>query len=179
MSNGRPWARQPSGKLRFRSTPCAFWRVPAAAPSGLRLGISQSCTPAGTGPARSARMTAPPAGSLPWIAPTTSTRRGARGSPDPRQADGAALDAAPEHRLAHQRALRRGHGVRGRRREDGEHRDGDRRERPAPHPASATPTMRSISPKPGSQTAGSFTSTPSAPSSSVGPADPPAERKPM
>ena len=46
-------------------------------------------------------------------------------------------------------------------------------------PASAASTIRSISRKPGSHTAGSSRSTPSAPSSSVGVFEPPADRKPM
>lgn len=61
----------------------AFWRVPAAAPSGLRSSISQSATSAGMrgGAALSRATTARPAVSLPWIAPTTRTRTAASPSP--------------------------------------------------------------------------------------------------
>ena len=47
MSNGRPPPRQRKGKLRLRSTPRAFWRVPRAAPSGFAVRTSQSRTPGG------------------------------------------------------------------------------------------------------------------------------------
>ena len=53
MSNGRPPPAQRNGKLRLRSTPRAFWRVPAATPSGFAVRTSQSCTPAGGGVRRS------------------------------------------------------------------------------------------------------------------------------
>ena len=50
------------GKLRLRSTPWAFWRVPAARPSGLTVFTSQSCTSRGGGCAASVRITAWPGG---------------------------------------------------------------------------------------------------------------------
>ena len=48
---------------------------------GVRGRTSQSCTPGGGAVRRSRAITAWPAGSLPWIEPTTSTRTGAAGSP--------------------------------------------------------------------------------------------------
>ena len=89
MSNGAPAARQRNGKLRLRSVPRAFWRVPRATPSGLTVRTSHSWTPAGGVIRRSRATTAWPAVSVPWIDPTTSTRRGAAGSPTRSTSSGA------------------------------------------------------------------------------------------
>ena len=51
---GAPSGRQSKGKLRLRSTPWALPRVPAATPSGLRVGTTQSVGVAGRGGRRSA-----------------------------------------------------------------------------------------------------------------------------
>ncbi len=59
-------------KLRFRSTPRSFWRVPRRTPIGFSDGTIQSCSPDGV-VLRSACATGIPAGSLPWMQPTTST----------------------------------------------------------------------------------------------------------
>src|ERR1044071_8808181 len=75
-----PLCTQAAGQLRFRSTPCAFCRVPAARPSGLTVDMSQRCTCGGSGMCRSREITRSPAGSVPWITPTTSVA-GAEGSP--------------------------------------------------------------------------------------------------
>ena len=72
---------QLDGKFRLRSTPWAFPRVPRRQPSGLMLVTATISVPAGA-PARTSRCTiALPAGSLPWIQPTTSMRWAAAGSP--------------------------------------------------------------------------------------------------
>ena len=46
MSNAARAPASGTGKLRLRSTPRAFWRVPAAAPSGFASAISQTAVPA-------------------------------------------------------------------------------------------------------------------------------------
>ncbi len=79
-----PSGFQPTGKVRLRSTPSAFWRVRAARPSGLTVSINQSAAPFGTIAPRSERVTAIPAGSSPWTHPITRIRRLARGSPSTR-----------------------------------------------------------------------------------------------
>src|SRR6185503_9950759 len=80
--HGTPWRVHPALKLRLRSTPCPFWRVPAARPSGFRVGTSHMSNIRGGRIRRSRRTTAVPAHSLPWMQPTTITRRGACGAPD-------------------------------------------------------------------------------------------------
>jgi hypothetical protein len=60
------------GEFRFRSTPCAFPPLSAARLSGLRTGTIQRSTPRGELRSSRCAMTIP-AGSLPWIRPTTST----------------------------------------------------------------------------------------------------------
>src|SRR5438128_2628107 len=72
--------RQRQGKFRFRSTPCALPRVPACTPSGLRSGTSQRSTPGGARSRLSSSTIPIPAGSFPWMQPTTSTF-GPSGSP--------------------------------------------------------------------------------------------------
>ena len=71
MSNARPPPAQRRPKLRLRSTPRAFWRVPRRTPSGLTVSTSHSSTPAGGVARRRREITARPAVSLPWIEPTT------------------------------------------------------------------------------------------------------------
>src|SRR6185437_15958376 len=66
----------------LRSTPWPFWRVSAARPSGFRVGTSHMSNMRGGRTRRRRRITATPAHSLPWMQPTTSTRRGACGAPD-------------------------------------------------------------------------------------------------
>ena len=115
----RPPPRQRRGKLRLRSTPRAFWRVPRATPSGLSVRTVHTCTPAGgRGPPQPPRSPRGPAGSVPWIEPVTSTRTGASRRPAP---DGD--DRRPAHGAARvdprrQRARR------------GEHRGGEPARRP-------------------------------------------------
>ena len=67
-----PSGRQRKGKLRLRSTPWAFCRVSAATPSGFRSGTIQTSTSGGGRRRSSCAAIAIPAGSLPWIQPTTS-----------------------------------------------------------------------------------------------------------
>ena len=74
--------RQCHGKFLLRSTPCALSRVPLAAPSGFKQSMIQSRSRGGGFASISRRVTATPAVSVPWIQPTTSTERGAAGSPD-------------------------------------------------------------------------------------------------
>ena len=57
--------------VRFRSTPRPFCAGPGACPSGFRFGTIQRSARAGA--RSSARTTAIPAHSLPWMQPTTST----------------------------------------------------------------------------------------------------------
>ena len=76
MSNARPPPAQRRPKLRLRSTPRAFCRVPRRTPSGLTESTSHSSTPSGGVALRSRASTARPAVSLPWIEPTTSTFTG-------------------------------------------------------------------------------------------------------
>src|SRR4051794_1587004 len=73
----RPARRQNRGKLRLRSTLCAFVRRPAAVPSGLPVGTTHRSTSAGNGARRSRRTTRRPAGSSPCRLPTTSRVRAA------------------------------------------------------------------------------------------------------
>ena len=74
-------ARQRYGKLRFRSTPAALWRLPAAAPSGLASSTSHRAVPRGGRRRRSRAITGFPASSFPCTAPTTITFVRARGLP--------------------------------------------------------------------------------------------------
>ena len=67
--------------MRFRSTPCAFWRVPACRPSGFMSGTTVTSVPAGGDVRSSANDRAMPAASSPWMHPTTSRRRGADAGP--------------------------------------------------------------------------------------------------
>src|SRR5437868_3849863 len=67
-----PIGRQRHGKLRLRSTPCAFCRVPAATPSGLSTGTIQRSRSRGA-IRSSACAIGIPAVSVPWMQPTTST----------------------------------------------------------------------------------------------------------
>src|SRR4051812_16133252 len=75
-SNALPPPAQRRPKLRLRSTPRAFWRVPRRTPSGLTVSTSHSSTPAGGVERRRREITARPAVSLPWIEPTTRTFTG-------------------------------------------------------------------------------------------------------
>jgi hypothetical protein len=72
---------QPREKLRFRSTPLAFCRVPALDPSGFRSGTSNNLTSSGIAILLSLRTTDLPAHSFPWMHPITSTEWRAPGSP--------------------------------------------------------------------------------------------------
>src|SRR4051794_1648035 len=72
------WENLP--KSRFRSTPRALVRRCAARPSGFAVSTIQRSTPV-TRSRCSARVTRRPAGSSPWIEPTTSALRGLDGSP--------------------------------------------------------------------------------------------------
>jgi hypothetical protein len=83
-SPGYSRCRQRQGKLRFRSTPRSFCRVPSATPSGFRSGIVTIRPDRGGGSLPRSRAMAMPAGSSPWIAPTTRSGRAASGSPSRR-----------------------------------------------------------------------------------------------
>ena len=72
--------RQRNGKLRLRSTPRAFWRVPARGRPGCRCGRARTRRRP-RARARSRATIASPAGSLPCTSPTTSTFTGAPASP--------------------------------------------------------------------------------------------------
>jgi hypothetical protein len=87
---------QRQGKLRLRSTPCAFWRVPAATPSGFRSGTIQRSSPAGDRRSRT-RATAMPPVSFPWMKPTTSTGV-PDGVPDLEGVDWPRLPGTPEEK---------------------------------------------------------------------------------
>src|SRR5712692_10339801 len=86
---------QAYGKLRLRSTPSAFCRVPAASPSGFRTSMTHTAVPWGGASCSSRRATAIPAGSLPWMQPTTSRVRAAAGSPNSTAVMGRPLTDCP------------------------------------------------------------------------------------
>ncbi len=101
-SQRRPIGFHSAPKLRFRSTPRPFWRVPRARPSGFRFWTTQTSVSTGA-PARSSRrVICIPAHSLPWMQPTTSRRRGAS-----RVAEAVDGDRAPERRAAEHLAIDR------------------------------------------------------------------------
>jgi hypothetical protein len=77
-SPGTPIGRHCDGKLRLRSTPRALPRVPRRRPSGLRSWTIHRVPAAGSRPASRRRVTAIPAGSVPWMQPTTRTERPGR-----------------------------------------------------------------------------------------------------
>src|SRR4051812_6117389 len=73
----RPIRAQFAGKFRFRSTPFAFCRVPSARqPSGFRAGRATISVPGSAAARCNARTIGPPAGSLPWMQPTTRSCAG-------------------------------------------------------------------------------------------------------
>ena len=81
-----------SGRRRGRSGACR-----CASPSGLTVSTSTIWTPRGGRAERSARSTGTPARSLPWMAPTTRIRRGARGAADPARDHGPAPLGVGDH----------------------------------------------------------------------------------
>jgi hypothetical protein len=66
--------RHSHGKLRFRSTPFALHRLPAAEPSGLATGTSHTSTSGPISACRRPRTAGGVTGSLPCSPPITSTR---------------------------------------------------------------------------------------------------------
>ena len=73
--------RQRNGKFRLRSTPRASCRVPRANPSGFASKMIKTWAAAGGRSLDSALAMRTPAHSLPWMHPTTRSRRALVGSP--------------------------------------------------------------------------------------------------
>jgi hypothetical protein len=72
---------QCQGELRLRSTPRAFFRVPAAQPSGLARSMTQMAVCAGGLAKRNRCVMASPEGSSPWTQATTNKCRVAEAGP--------------------------------------------------------------------------------------------------